>query len=123
VDAVGASADSRANRANLGNTRSAGDRLLVLLLGKATRFVGFYTGRRKALHRRFSALAMAPNTFLTRDGPPAGPDARPVRERETLERLAAESSGLFETDAALSPPKIHGRAGSGRIGRVVVLGG
>jgi tRNA pseudouridine55 synthase len=82
--------------------------VLVLLLGKATRFVRFYTGRRKRYTAGFR-FGYATNTFDS-EGHPAGPDAAPVLDREVLERLAAESTGRFEQMPPIfSAKKIHGR--------------
>jgi len=82
--------------------------VLVLLLGKATRFVRFYTGRRKRYTAGFR-FGYATNTFDS-EGQPAGPDAPPVLQRDVLERLAAESTGRFEQMPPIfSAKKIHGR--------------
>ena len=82
--------------------------VLVLLLGKATRFVQFYTGRRKRYTAGFR-FGYATNTFDS-EGQAAGPDAAPVLEREVVERLAAESTGRFEQMPPIfSAKKIHGR--------------
>jgi tRNA pseudouridine55 synthase len=82
--------------------------VLVLLLGKATRFVRFYSGRRKRYTAGFR-FGFATNTFDS-EGQATGPDAPPVLEREVLERLAAESMGRFEQMPPIfSAKKIHGR--------------
>jgi tRNA pseudouridine55 synthase len=82
--------------------------VLVLLLGKATRFVRFYSGRRKRYTAGFR-FGFATNTFDS-EGQATGPDAPPVLEREVLERLAAESTGRFEQMPPIfSAKKIHGR--------------
>ena len=82
--------------------------VLVLLLGKATRFVRFYSGRRKRYTAGFR-FGFATNTFDS-EGQATGPDAPPVLERELLERLAAESTGRFEQMPPIfSAKKIHGR--------------
>ena len=82
--------------------------VLVLLLGKATRFVRFYSGRRKRYTAGFR-FGFATNTFDS-EGHAAGPDTPPVLEREVLERLAAESTGRFEQMPPIfSAKKIHGR--------------
>ena len=82
--------------------------VLVLLLGKATRLVRFYTGRRK----RYTAgyrFGYATNTYDS-EGTPQGPDAAPVLHRELLERLAAESLGRFDQmPPVFSAKKVHGR--------------
>jgi len=82
--------------------------VLVLLLGKATRFVRFYSGRRKRYTAGFR-FGFATNTFDT-EGQATGPDAQPALEREILERLAAESTGRFDQMPPIfSAKKIHGR--------------
>ena len=82
--------------------------VLVLLLGKATRFVRFYTGRRKRYTAGFR-FGFATNTYDS-EGQPAGPDAPPTLDREVLERLAAESTGRFEQMPPIfSAKKIQGR--------------
>jgi tRNA pseudouridine55 synthase len=82
--------------------------VLVLLLGKATRFVRFYTGRRKRYTAGFR-FGYATNTFDS-EGQPSGPDSAPVLDREVIERLAAESVGRFEQMPPIfSAKKIQGR--------------
>ncbi len=82
--------------------------VLVLLLGKATRLVRFYAGRRKHYNAAFR-FGYATNTFDS-EGIAAGPDLSPTLERELLERLAAESVGRFEQMPPIfSAKKIHGR--------------
>lgn len=82
--------------------------VLVLLLGKATRFVRFYTGRRKRYTAGFR-FGFATNTYDS-EGQPMAPDAAPALDRQVLERLAAESTGRFEQmPPAFSAKKIHGR--------------
>ncbi len=82
--------------------------VLVLLLGKATRLVRFYAGRRKHYSAAFR-FGYATNTFDS-EGVAAGPDLSPTLERELLERLAAESVGRFEQMPPIfSAKKIHGR--------------
>src|ERR1700737_5189411 len=64
--------------------------VLVLLLGKATRLVRFYTGRRK----RYTAgyrFGFSTNTYDS-EGVAQGPDATPLLQREHLEQFAAEST-------------------------------
>src|SRR6516165_2346975 len=68
--------------------------VLVLLLGKATRFVRFYTGRRKRYTAGFR-FGFATNTYDS-EGQAAGPDAAPALDHEVLERLAGESTGRFD---------------------------
>ena len=82
--------------------------VLVLLLGKATRFVRFYTGRRKRYTAGFR-FGFATNTYDS-EGQPAGPDIPPTLDREALERLAAESTGRFEQMPPIfSAKKVQGR--------------
>ncbi|HKM66643.1 MAG TPA: tRNA pseudouridine(55) synthase TruB [Candidatus Acidoferrum sp.] len=82
--------------------------VLVLLLGKATRFVRFYTGRRKRYTAGFR-FGYATNTFDS-EGQSTGPDTAPALNREVIERLAAESLGRFEQMPPIfSAKKIHGR--------------
>src|SRR5437879_12910903 len=82
--------------------------VLVLLLGKATRFVRFYTGRRKRYTAGFR-FGYATNTFDS-EGQSTGPDAPPALDREVLERLAAESTGRFEQMPPIFSAKtIHGQ--------------
>jgi tRNA pseudouridine55 synthase len=82
--------------------------VLVLLLGRATRLMRFYSGRRK----RYTCAArfgFATDTYDA-DGEPLGPDAAPVLDRERIERLAADFVGRIEqTPPAFSAKKIHGR--------------
>jgi len=82
--------------------------VLVLLLGKATRFVRFYSGRRKRYTAGFR-FGFATNTFDS-EGQATGPDAPPALDREVLERLAAESMGRFDQMPPIfSAKKIQGR--------------
>jgi tRNA pseudouridine55 synthase len=82
--------------------------VLVLLLGKATRLVRFYSGRRKRYLAGFR-FGYATNTYDS-EGTPAGPDAAPVLDREALERLASESLGRSEQMPPIfSAKKVHGR--------------
>jgi tRNA pseudouridine55 synthase len=82
--------------------------VLVLLLGRATRLVRFYTGRRK----RYAAgyrFGFATDTYDS-DGEAQGPDTSPTLDAGVLERLAAERVGRFEQmPPAFSAKKIHGR--------------
>lgn len=82
--------------------------VLVLLLGKATRLVRFYAGRRK----RYDAAFRFGYTTTTYDseGSATGPDAAPALDRDVIERLASESVGPFEQMPPIfSAKKIHGR--------------
>jgi tRNA pseudouridine55 synthase len=82
--------------------------VLVLLLGKATRLVRFYSGRRKRYLAGFR-FGYATNTYDS-EGTPAGPDAAPVLDREALEHLASESRGRSEQMPPIfSAKKVHGR--------------
>lgn len=82
--------------------------VLVLLLGKATRLVRFYAGRRKRYLAGFR-FGFATNTYDS-EGTPQEPDVLPVLDREVLGRLAAESLGRFEQmPPVFSAKKVHGR--------------
>jgi tRNA pseudouridine55 synthase len=82
--------------------------VLVLLLGKATRLVRFYAGRRKRYTAGFR-FGYATNTYDS-EGNAQGSDTAPVLDRELLERLAAESLGPFEQMPPIfSAKKVHGR--------------
>lgn len=82
--------------------------VLVLLLGKATRLVRFYAGRRKHYDAAFR-FGYATTTYDS-EGSPTSPDAAPALDREVIERLAAESVGPFEQMPPIfSAKKIHGR--------------
>jgi tRNA pseudouridine55 synthase len=82
--------------------------VLVLLLGRATRFAQFYAARRKRYESVFR-FGFATDTYDA-DGTPAGPDAAPPLDRAELERLAAQLTGRFlQTPPAFSAKKIHGR--------------
>jgi tRNA pseudouridine55 synthase len=82
--------------------------VLVLLLGKATRLVRFYAGRRKRYDAAFR-FGYATNTYDS-EGTPDGPDSSPALHREVIERLAAESVGRFEQMPPIfSAKKVHGR--------------
>jgi tRNA pseudouridine55 synthase len=82
--------------------------VLVLLLGRATRLVQFYTGRRKRYTAGFR-FGFATDTYDS-DGEAQGPDAGPVLDRAILEKLAFERTGPFEQMPPIfSAKKIHGR--------------
>jgi tRNA pseudouridine55 synthase len=82
--------------------------VLVLLLGKATRLVRFYAGRRKRYTAAFR-FGYATNTYDS-EGVASGPDTSPALDREQIERLAAESVGRFEQMPPIfSAKKVHGR--------------
>jgi tRNA pseudouridine55 synthase len=82
--------------------------VLVLLLGRATRLVQFYSGRRKRYAAGFR-FGFATDTYDS-DGEAQGPDAAPALDRSVLERFAAERVGRFEQmPPSFSAKKIHGR--------------
>jgi tRNA pseudouridine55 synthase len=82
--------------------------VLVLLLGKATRLVQFYSGRRKRYTAGFR-FGFATNTYDT-EGTAQSPDTQPALDRETLERMASESLGRFDQMPPIfSAKKVHGR--------------
>src|SRR6202162_4752528 len=82
--------------------------VLVLLLGRATRLVQFYSGRRKRYSAGFR-FGFATDTYDS-DGEAQGPDASVTLDRDLLEKLAAERVGRFEQmPPAFSAKKIHGR--------------
>jgi tRNA pseudouridine55 synthase len=82
--------------------------VLVLLLGRATRLVRFYTGRRKRYTSGFR-FGFATDTYDS-DGEAQGPDVPPPLDAAALERFAAERVGRFEQmPPAFSAKKIHGR--------------
>ena len=82
--------------------------VLVLLLGRATRLVQFYNGRRKRYTAGFR-FGFATNTYDS-DGEAQGSDMAPTLDLATLEKLAAERMGRFEqTPPAFSAKKVQGR--------------
>ena len=82
--------------------------VLVLLLGKATRLVQFYSGRRKRYTAGFR-FGFATDTYDS-EGQAQGPDTAPSLDRAKLEGFAAERVGLFaQMPPAFSAKKIHGR--------------
>ena len=82
--------------------------VLVLLLGRATRLVQFYAGRRKRYAAAFR-FGFATDTYDA-DGQAQGPDSAPILEAATLERFAAESLGRLEQmPPAYSAKKVQGR--------------
>jgi tRNA pseudouridine55 synthase len=82
--------------------------VLVLLLGKATRLVQFYNGRRKRYEAGFR-FGFATDTYDS-EGEAAGPDAPPVLDSAVIERLAAERVGRFPQ----MPPKFSAKKVQGR---------
>jgi tRNA pseudouridine55 synthase len=82
--------------------------VLVLVLGRATRLVQFYSGRRKCYSAAFR-FGFATDTYDS-DGEAQGPDAAPALDSAVLEKLAADSVGRFEQmPPAFSAKKVHGR--------------
>lgn len=82
--------------------------VLVLLLGKATRLVRFYNGRRKRYNAGFR-FGFATDTYDS-EGVAQGPDSPPILDASTLEKLAAEKIGRFnQMPPAFSAKKIKGR--------------
>jgi tRNA pseudouridine55 synthase len=82
--------------------------VLVLLLGRATRLVQFYAGRRKRYTAGFR-FGFATDAYDS-DGEPIGPDTAPVLEASVLEQFAAERVGRFEQmPPAFSAKKVAGR--------------
>jgi tRNA pseudouridine55 synthase len=82
--------------------------VLVLLLGRATRFAQFYSGRRKRYDCAFR-FGFATDTYDA-DGTALGPDANPQVEKDVLERLAAGFTGKFQQmPPSFSAKKIQGR--------------
>lgn len=82
--------------------------VLVLLLGRATRLVQFYVGRRKRYKAGFR-FGFATDAYDS-DGEAQGPDTAPVLEAALLEKLAAERIGRFEQmPPPFSAKKIKGR--------------
>jgi tRNA pseudouridine55 synthase len=82
--------------------------VLVLLLGRATRLVQFYSGRRKRYSAGFR-FGFATDTYDS-DGESQPPVTAPALEKEILERFAAERVGRFEQMPPIfSAKKIHGR--------------
>jgi len=82
--------------------------VLVLLLGRATRLVQFYAGRRKRYTAGFR-FGFSTDTYDS-DGEAQGPDVPPVLERATLEELASQRLGRFpQTPPSFSAKKVKGR--------------
>lgn len=82
--------------------------VLVLLLGRATRLVQFYAGRRKRYIAGFR-FGFATDTYDS-DGEAQGPDTNPVLTAAVVEQLAGERLGRFEqTPPSFSAKKVHGR--------------
>lgn len=82
--------------------------VLVLLLGRATRLVQFYAGRRKRYTAGFR-FGFATDTYDS-DGEAQGPDTAPVLDAATLQKLAAACIGRFQqVPPSFSAKKVHGR--------------
>ena len=82
--------------------------VLVLLLGRATRLVQFYAGRRKRYTAGFR-FGFSTDTYDS-EGRPQGPEEEPSLDPALLEKLAKERRGLFEQmPPAFSAKKVHGR--------------
>jgi tRNA pseudouridine55 synthase len=82
--------------------------VLVLLLGKATRLVQFYSGRRKRYTAGFR-FGFATDTYDS-EGRAQGADSAPALDRAALEKMASDRIGIFEQmPPAFSAKKIHGR--------------
>jgi tRNA pseudouridine55 synthase len=82
--------------------------VLVLLLGRATRLVQFYNGRRKRYSAGFR-FGFETDTYDS-DGEAQGPDTAPALDRALLERLAGESVGRFQQMPPIfSAKKVKGR--------------
>ncbi len=82
--------------------------VLVLMLGKATRLVRFYSGRRKRYAAGFR-FGFATASYDS-EGQPLGSDTAPALNRAQLEKLANDRVGLFQQmPPVFSAKKIHGR--------------
>lgn len=82
--------------------------VLVLLLGRATRLVQFYNGRRKRYSAAFR-FGFATDTYDA-DGEAQGPDSAPALDAGTLEKFAADRVCRFEQmPPAFSAKKVQGR--------------
>lgn len=82
--------------------------VLVLLLGRATRLVQFYSGRRKRYTSGFR-FGFATDSYDS-DGEAQGPDNPPALDAVTLERFASERIGRFaQMPPIFSAKKVNGR--------------
>jgi tRNA pseudouridine55 synthase len=82
--------------------------VLVVLLGRATRLVQFYSGRRKRYTAGFR-FGFATDSYDS-DGEAQGPDTAPALDAATLERFAAERIGRFaQMPPIFSAKKVNGR--------------
>ncbi len=83
--------------------------VLVLLLGRATRFARFYAGRRKRYTSTFR-FGFATDTYDA-EGTALGPDTGPQLDRAEIERMAAGLTGrILQMPPAFSAKKIGGHA-------------
>jgi len=82
--------------------------VLVLLLGRATRLVRFYSHRCKRYTAGFR-FGFATDSYDS-DGVPQGPDQPPILDRAVLEKLAAQRIGPSQQmPPSFSAKKVHGR--------------
>jgi len=82
--------------------------VLVLLLGRATRLVQFYAGRRKRYAAGFR-FGFATDTYDS-DGEAQGPDLAPTLDAAIIDKFAAECVGRCEQiPPAFSAKKVQGR--------------
>lgn len=82
--------------------------VLVLLLGRATRLVQFYSGRRKRYTAGFR-FGFSTDSYDS-DGEAQGPDTAPTLDAAILKRFAAERVGRFaQMPPIFSAKKINGR--------------
>jgi tRNA pseudouridine55 synthase len=82
--------------------------VLVLLLGRATRLVQFYNGRRKRYTAAFR-FGFATDSYDS-DGEAQGPDTPAPLDEAVLEKFASEKIGRFpQMPPAFSAKKIRGR--------------
>jgi len=82
--------------------------VLVLLLGRTTRLVQFYSGRRKRYTAGFR-FGFSTDSYDS-DGEAQGPDTAPALDAAMLERLASERIGRFmQMPPIFSAKKVNGR--------------
>src|SRR5438132_7679516 len=82
--------------------------VLVLRLGRATRLVQFYAGRRKRYEAGFH-FGFATDTYDS-DGEAQSPDAVPALDATIIKKFAAERIGRFEQiPPSFSAKKVKGR--------------
>jgi tRNA pseudouridine55 synthase len=82
--------------------------VLVVLLGRATRLVQFYSGRRKRYTAGFR-FGFSTDSYDS-DGEAQGPESSPSLDAATLERCAAERIGRFaQMPPIFSAKKVNGR--------------